>query len=157
MIDIRKLKELVRIMVANELTELDLSDSEQQVSIRRPDSSAPAVVTGVPGVQSIAVAPPMAAASPVQAAGPAASAGEEGLVAVESPMVGTFYSSPSPGKPMFVNVGDTIEVGTVFCLIEAMKIFNEIKAEQAGTVVEIIPDNGSAVEFGQTIMVIRPS
>ena len=157
MIDIRKLKELVRLMVANELTELDLSDSEQQVSIRRPDSAAPAVVTGVPGVQSIAVAPPVAAASPVQSAGPAASAGEEGLVAVESPMVGTFYSSPSPGKPMFVNVGDTVEVGTVICLIEAMKIFNEIKAEQAGTVVRIIPDNGSAVEFGQTIMVIRPS
>lgn len=157
MIDIRKLKELVRLMVANELTELDLSDSEQKVSIRRPDSSAPAVVAGVPGVQSIAVAPPVAAASPVQAAGPAASAVDEGLVAVESPMVGTFYSSPSPGKPMFVNVGDTVEVGTVICLIEAMKIFNEIKAEQAGTVVKIIPDNGAAVEFGQTIMAIRPS
>lgn len=157
MIDIRKLKELVRLMVANDLTELDLKDTEQEVSIRRPDANAPAMVAGVPGVAM--VAPPPAALVAAPLAAPAAVAeppADAGLVSIESPMVGTFYISPSPDKPWFVSPGDSVKVGDVLCLIEAMKIFNEIKAELAGTVEKILPDNGAAVEFGQAIMMIRP-
>ena len=167
MIDIRKLKELVRLMVANELTELDLRDEQQQVSIKRPDNSSPAAVSGVPGVPVVAapaapaaVAPPVAAPAP--AAAPAAAsaappAEEEGLITIESPMVGTFYSKPSPDKPSFVSVGDSVHSDSVVCLIEAMKIFNEIKAEQSGTVAKILLNNGDSVEFGQPILLIRPS
>ena len=165
MIDIRKLKELVRLMVANELTELDLRDEQQQVSIKRPDNSSPAAVTGVPGVPMVAApaAPPVAAAAPAPppaAAAPAAAAPpaeEEGLITIESPMVGTFYSKPSPDKPSFVSVGDSLTADSVVCLIEAMKIFNEIKAEQSGTVAKILLNNGDSVEFGQPILLIRPS
>ena len=165
MIDIRKLKELVRLMVANELTELDLRDEQQQVSIKRPDNSSPAAVTGVPGVPMVAApaAPPVAAAAPAPppaAAAPAAAAPpaeEEGLITIESPMVGTFYSKPSPDKPSFISVGDSLTADSVVCLIEAMKIFNEIKAEQSGTVAKILLNNGDSVEFGQPILLIRPS
>ena len=165
MIDIRKLKELVRLMVANELTELDLRDEQQQVSIKSPDNSSPAAVTGVPGVPMVAApaAPPVAAAAPAPppaAAAPAAAAPpaeEEGLITIESPMVGTFYSKPSPDKPSFISVGDSLTADSVVCLIEAMKIFNEIKAEQSGTVAKILLNNGDSVEFGQPILLIRPS
>jgi acetyl-CoA carboxylase biotin carboxyl carrier protein len=158
MIDIRKLKELVRLMVANELTELDLRDEQQQVSIKRPDSSSPAAVSGVPGVPMVAapVAPAVAPAA-VPPPAPAAPAEEEGLVTIESPMVGTFYSKPSPDKPSFISAGDSVTSDSVVCLIEAMKIFNEIKAEQSGTVVKILLNNGDSVEFGQPILLIRPS
>ena len=86
-----------------------------------------------------------------------ASPEEEGLLVIESPMVGTFYSTPSPEKPAFVSVGDKVEPDTVICLIEAMKIFNEIKAEQTGSVAKILVNNGDSVEFGQPVMLIRPS
>lgn len=162
MMDIRKLKELVRLMVANELTELDLRDQEQQVTIRRPGGSDQANVSGVPGVSAVPVvqqAAPAAApaAAAAQAPAPSASPEEEGLLTIESPMVGTFYSTPSPEKPAFVSVGDSVGPETVICLIEAMKIFNEIKAEQSGAVVKILVNNGDSVEFGQPIMLIRPS
>ena len=152
MIDIRKLKELVRLMVANELSELDLRDEKEQVTIRRPGQAAP--VVAAPVAQPVVAAAP---AAPVVAAAPEAPAADEGLVPIESPMVGTFYIAPNPDKPPFVKVGDMVEVGTVVCLIEAMKIYNEIKAEQRGEVVRVLAKNEEAVEFGQPIIMIRPA
>ncbi|RPG19382.1 MAG: acetyl-CoA carboxylase biotin carboxyl carrier protein [Phycisphaera sp. TMED9] len=156
MIDIRKLKELVRLMVANDLTELDLRDEQQQVSVKRGGSNAVPVVTQAP----VAAAPPAAAAAapaaPVAAAPAAPAAADEGLVAIESPMVGTYYAKPSPDKPPFLNVGDSIGEDSVVCLIEAMKIFNEIKAEQTGTIAKILVQNGDAVEFGQPLILVKP-
>jgi acetyl-CoA carboxylase biotin carboxyl carrier protein len=150
MIDIRKLKELVRLMVANDLSELDLRDEQQQVTVKRG---------GQPVVQQLAPAAPVAAAAP--AAPPAAPAAPEpaaddGLVPIESPMVGTFYAKPNPDKPNFVSVGDSIGPDSVVCLIEAMKIFNEIKAERSGTVAKVLVENGDAVEFGQPLLLIKP-
>lgn len=156
MIDIRKLKELVRLMVANDLTELDLRDEQQQVSVKRGGSNAVPVVTQAP----VAAAPPAAAPAAPVAAAPAApaapAAADEGLVAIESPMVGTYYAKPSPDKPPFLNVGDSIGEDSVVCLIEAMKIFNEIKAEQTGTIAKILVQNGDAVEFGQPLILVKP-
>ena len=163
MIDIRKLKELVRLMVANELSELDLRDEKEQVTIRRPGQAAPVVAAPVAQpVVAAAPAAPVVAAAPAAPAAPAAAAPEapaadEGLVPIESPMVGTFYIAPNPDKPPFVKVGDMVEVGTVVCLIEAMKIYNEIKAEQRGEVVRVLAKNEEAVEFGQPIIMIRPA
>ena len=152
MIDIRKLKELVRLMVANDLTELDLRDEQQQVSVKRGGSNVAPVVTQAP----VLAAPVVAAApgSPVAIAPEVAA--DEGLIAIESPMVGTYYSKPSPDKPSFLNIGDSIGDESVICLIEAMKIFNEIKAEQSGTVARILVQNGDAVEFGQPLILVKP-
>ena len=88
---------------------------------------------------------------------PAAASEDEGLVPIESPMVGTFYAKASPEKPAFVSVGDSVGEDTTVCLIEAMKIFNEIKAGQSGTVVKVLVENGAAVEFGQPMLLIKPA
>ena len=163
MIDIRKLKELVRLMVANDLTELDLRDEQETVTLRRPGpQEAPVMMAPQAMMQAApAVAPAAAPAAAAPAAPPAEAAPAadpmEGLVAIESPMVGTFYASPSPDKPTFVKVGDTIDAETVVCLVEAMKIFNEIKAEVSGTVEKIVPASGDSVEFGQSLFLIRPN
>lgn len=159
MIDIRKLKELVRLMVTNDLTELDLRDEQQQVTVKRGGSEQ------VPVIQQAPVAMAPVAAPAPQA--PAASGGgeaeapppneDEGLVPIESPMVGTFYAKPTPEKPSFVSVGDTVSEDTTVCLIEAMKIFNEIKAGQSGTIAKILIENGDAVEFGQPMLLIKPA
>ena len=158
MIDIRKLKELVRLMVANDLTELDLRDEQETVTLRRPGpQQVPQVMSPAP-MQPVVAAPVAAAPAPADA--PAAAepaAQDEGLVPIESPMVGTFYASPSPDKPTFVKVGDTVDAETVVCLVEAMKIFNEIKAEASGVVEKILPASGDSVEFGQPLFLIRPS
>lgn len=157
MLDIRKLKELVRLMVANDLTELDLRDSEEQVTLRRPGpNQAPQIVTHVP-----APAPAPAAAAPAATAvapppSAAAEAAEQGLATIDSPMVGTFYAAPNPDAGAFVEVGATVNADTVVCLIEAMKIFNEIKAECAGTIEKVLVSNGDSVEFGQAMFVVRP-
>jgi acetyl-CoA carboxylase biotin carboxyl carrier protein len=127
MIDIRKLKELVRLMTTSDLTELDLRDKEEQVTIRRATAQgAPQVMHhAAPAVQQVA-----AAAAPVAVVAPVAVSEDAGLLAIESPMVGTFYASPSPDKPSFVSVGGEVGPNSVVCLVEAMKIFNEIKAER---------------------------
>ncbi len=152
MMDIRKLKELIRLMVDNDLTELDLRDKDEQATLRRQNSLAPPQV-----VHQVGPAPaPLPPATALAATPPAkATDSEAELVAIESPMVGTFYSSPGPDKPPFVAVGATIDGESVVCLIEAMKIFNEIKAERSGTVVKVLVQSGQAVEFGQKLFLVR--
>jgi acetyl-CoA carboxylase biotin carboxyl carrier protein len=155
MIDIRKLKELVRLMVENDLSELDLKDQEETVTIKR-GGGAPAPMAALP-----MMARPMAGAAEPEgehAGAPAAvGAADAGLVAIESPMVGTFYSSPNPDAGPFVSVGSSISPDSVVCLIEAMKVFNEIKAEATGTVERVLVNNGDPVEFGQKLFLVRPA
>ncbi|MDP7029768.1 MAG: acetyl-CoA carboxylase biotin carboxyl carrier protein [Phycisphaerales bacterium] len=163
MIDIRKLKELVKLMVQNDLTEMDLRDSEEQVTLQRPNQFAAPQVQQVAAAPAVTAPPPAAAPAPAAppAAAPAAApppAGDrEGLVAIESPMVGTFYAAASPDAAAFVDTGNVIAVDDVVCLIEAMKIFNEIKSEIGGTVEKVLVKNGDAVEFGQELMLVRPA
>lgn len=153
MIDIRKLKELVRLMVENDLTELDLQDQEETVTLKRGPGAAVyahPVPTGLP----------MPAYAPSDA-GDDASVGDapsddSGLTAIESPMVGTYYSSPNPDSAAFVKPGDSLTPSTVVCLVEAMKVFNEIKAETSGTVVRCLVESGQAVEFGQKLFLVKP-
>lgn len=156
MIDINKLKELVQLMVENDLSELDLQDQDETVTIKRGPQGpvvqhAPAMFAA-PAVAAALPAPGMSAAS----AGGAAPAVDAGLVAIESPMVGTFYASPNPDSPVFVKAGAGISPGTVVCLIEAMKVFNEIKSEVTGTVERMLVKNGEAVEFGQKLFLVKP-
>ena len=150
MIDIRKLKELVRLMVTNELTELDLRDSEEQVTLRRgAGAGEPPVVTVAP------VAAAVAATAPVEE--PVGAGDDDGLAAIESPMVGTFYSAPNPDAEPFVRIGTIVDPDTVVYIMEAMKIFNEIKAETSGTIAKVLVSSGEAVEFGQPLFLVKPS
>jgi acetyl-CoA carboxylase biotin carboxyl carrier protein len=165
MIDIRKLKELVRLMVENDLSELDLQDQQETVTIKRGAHA------GVPVVHHAPAAGPAAApiaAYPVTAGSADASAAEPekaeaepvstaGLVPVVSPMVGTVYLSPNPEAPPFIQSGASVGPDTTVCLIEAMKVFSEIKAETAGTIERVLVSNGQAVQYGQQLFLVRPS
>jgi acetyl-CoA carboxylase biotin carboxyl carrier protein len=154
MIDIRKLKELVRLMVENDLTELDIRDEQETVTVKRPGLHVAPQVIAAP----VMAAPAAVASAPAPAASPAAPApAKETLPAIESPMVGTFYATPGPDKAPFVTVGAKVGPDTTVCLIEAMKIFNEIKAETSGTIEEVLVKSGQPVEFGQPLFRIRPS
>lgn len=156
MIDIRKLKELVRLMVENELTELDLRDEQETVTIKR-GGPGPALIASPPmGHYAPAAAPSRAGDEPSEHVAP--ENGEDAsLAAVESPMVGTFYSRASPDTDAFTSVGANIGPDTVVCLVEAMKVFNEIKAEVSGVVEKILVKDGDSVEFGQKLFLVRPS
>jgi len=158
MIDIRKLKELVRLMVENDLAELNLQDQQETVTVKRGYAGAP-VVHHAPVMTSPAGhAPTLPAASSNDDDGAAsAAASEVGLVAITSPMVGTFYASPNPDSPAFVTAGAVITDNTTVCLIEAMKVFNEIKAETSGTIERVLVQSGQAVEFGQKMYLIKPA
>ncbi len=151
MIDIRKLKELVKLMVANDLSEMDLRDTDEQVTIRRQGDTVVTVPAPVAVVAPVAVP----VASPV--VDPAASTAlvDEG-VEIVSPMVGTFYVSQDPDSPPFVSVGDSVAEGSTVCVIEAMKIFNEINAQCKGTVIKVLVSNGDPVEFGQALFLVKP-
>jgi acetyl-CoA carboxylase biotin carboxyl carrier protein len=151
MIDIRKLESLVRLMVENDLTELDLKDGEETVTVKR--GGKPVVVAAAPVAAAPAPAPAPVAAP---AAAPAAD-DDAGCIAVESPMVGTFYATPGPDKPPFAQVGTQVGPESIVCLVEAMKIFNEIKAEKSGTIHKILVKSGQPVEFGQKLFLIKPS
>ena len=170
MLDIRKLKELIRLMVENELTEVDLKDEKETVSLRREGSQAPVVqmspAPAAPPAAPAPVAPAAAApapapapAAPAPAAAPASEpspADTSNLEQITSPMVGTFYSAAKPESPAFANVGDTVTADTTVCIVEAMKIFNEIKAEQSGVIEKVLVSNGDSVEFGQALFLVRP-
>ena len=148
MIDIRKLKELVKLMVENDLSELDLQDQEETVSLRRgsPNVYGPVATAPAPA--------PVAAAAPASAPA-AAPADDESLHAITSPMVGTFYSAPEPDKPPYVSAGSSVSDESVVCIVEAMKVFSEIKAECSGTIEKILVKNGDSVEFGQKLFLVR--
>lgn len=153
MIDMRKLKELVKLMVNNDLSEMDLRDTDEQVTIRRQGETVvtQAPIAVAPVVTSVADAPPDA--PPV--APPQDQPKKEG-VEIVSPMVGTFYSSPDPNSPAFVNVGDEVSEDSTVCIVEAMKIFNEIKAQCKGSIIEVLVSTGDPVEFGQPLFLVKP-
>lgn len=158
MIDIRKLKELVRLMVENELSELDLRDEQETVTIKR-GHQGPAYITapGMAPMGQMAGHAPAAAARPAEESGENGTAEDASLVAIESPMVGTYYSRPNPDTESFIKPGANIGPDSVVCLVEAMKVFNEIKAEISGTVEKILVKDGDSVEFGQKLILVRPA
>jgi len=152
--DIDRLRELVELMEDHDLSEIDLRQSSQRIRVRRgPDAPT---VSMMPGP---AILPSPAAAGPDRPEGPPASkvAEPSHLVAITSPMVGTFYLRPRPDAESFVKVGDPIGPDTVVCIIEAMKVFNEIRAEISGKIVAILVDNEEAVDFGRPLFKVDPT
>ncbi|MBS6603775.1 MAG: acetyl-CoA carboxylase biotin carboxyl carrier protein [Brachyspira sp.] len=145
--DIEYVDKLAKILAENSLTEISLEDGEQAITIRKDIVVAP--VAAAPAVQAAAPA-----AQPAQTAAQQAEPVKKGKP-LTSPMVGTFYSAPSPDAKPFVEVGQTVSQGDVVCIVEAMKLMNEIEAEVSGKIVEICVKDGQPVEFGQVLMYIE--
>ena len=162
----KELKELIEFLIEKDIAEFELERGDVKVRIKRGVEHvvAPAApVTHFAVHTAPAAVPDIAAASAVPVQAPAsgestgvAAAAEPGLHTVHSPIVGTFYECPSPGSPPFVKVGDTVEIGQVLCIVEAMKLMNEIEADVAGEIVKKLVANGQAIEYGQELFVIRP-
>jgi len=149
--DLRKLKTLIELVETSGIGELEIQEGEERVRITR--AVAPASHGLMSDTVSVVATAP-AAATPAVAQVPVAPAEPEGHL-VKSPMVGTFYRSGSPGAKPFVEVGDTVQVGDPLCIIEAMKLMNEIESDHSGVVKQILAENGQPVEFGQPLVVIE--
>jgi acetyl-CoA carboxylase biotin carboxyl carrier protein len=151
-VDLRKLKKLIDLVQESGIAELEVTEGEERVRITRAVPPAAPVAAAAPAQVSAAGHPSPAA--PAAEAGPAEPALPAGHV-LKSPMVGTFYRAPSPGAKPFVDVGSQVKAGDTLCIIEAMKLMNEIEADKAGTVKAILAENGQPVEFGEPLFVIE--
>jgi acetyl-CoA carboxylase biotin carboxyl carrier protein len=151
--DLRKLKTLIDLVAESDIAELEVTEGESKVRIVKSSAIPQNQMMMVPqqGVQQFSA--PAAAPAPAAAAAPAVPSEPTGHV-VKSPMVGTFYRSSAPGAPAFVEVGATVKEGDTLCIIEAMKLLNEIDADASGTITKILVENGQPVEFGQPLFVI---
>lgn len=160
----KELKELIEFLIEKDISEFELERGDVKVRIKRGVDAQPvSVITPMAAVPAM---PPMAAAAPVvpvpaKPAPPAETAAptvevEEELHLVKSPIVGTFYESPAPGAPPFIKPGDNVQAGQVLCIIEAMKLMNEIESDMTGEIVKMLAANGKPVEYGQPLFSIRP-
>jgi len=162
----KELKDLIEFLVEKDISEFELERGDVKLRVKRPSSQpvapvilpapvmatpAPAPVASVPAAAQVAAA---ASAAPAAALAPAQEE-EAGLHIIKSPIVGTFYESPSPGSGPFVKVGDTVKAGQVLCIVEAMKLMNEIESEVSGEIVKCLVSNGQPVEYGQPLFAIR--
>jgi acetyl-CoA carboxylase biotin carboxyl carrier protein len=165
-INMLELRELVQFLKESGIAEFELDREDQHVRLKfesafAQPAAAPAVTYAMPapahlpGTPAPTFAAPSAASAAAASAAPAAPAAEETAHVVKSPIVGTFYESSAPGAQPFIKVGDTVEVGQVLCIVEAMKLMNEIESDVAGEVVRIIAKNGSAVEYGQPLFAVK--
>jgi acetyl-CoA carboxylase biotin carboxyl carrier protein len=158
--NLKELKELIEFLEEKNIAEFELERGDVKVRIKRAGDQTIVHTHGDPRFFSVAAAPTAqevlavpvpGTTAPPQAAPPA----EENLHAVKSPIVGTFYEAPSPGAPPFVKVGDSVEVGQVLCIVEAMKLLNEIESDVAGEIVKKLASNGQPIEYGQELFAIR--
>jgi len=152
--DIKEIQELIKFVAKSGVSEVSIDRKDFKITIKAAGNAPMMVTTTVPAaaaVQQLAAAP--VAAAPAAAPEPAE---ESNLITIKSPMIGTFYRSSSPDKASFVNVGDEIGTGKVVCIIEAMKLFNEIESEISGKIVKILVDNASPVEYDQPLFLVEP-
>jgi acetyl-CoA carboxylase biotin carboxyl carrier protein len=161
----KELKELIEFLIEKDVTEFELERGDVKVRIKRGAETAvgrDVHYVSVPSMPPPAVDPQAASSAPASLPAaassppPVAAGKDEGLHTITSPIVGTFYEAPSPGSPPFVKPGDTVEAGQVLCIIEAMKLMNEIECDVAGEVVKRVVNNGQPVEYGQPLFEVRP-
>jgi acetyl-CoA carboxylase biotin carboxyl carrier protein len=155
----KELKELIEFLIEKDIAEFELERGDVKVKIKRASEAAPMAMPdtrfyAVPPAP-LAVAPAAPVAGPIQVAASASPEPEESLHIVKSPIVGTFYESPSPGSPPFVKEGDKLEVGQLLCIVEAMKLMNEIECDVAGELVKKLVKNGQPIEYGQELFAVR--
>ena len=166
--DIKEIQELIKFVAKSGATEVNLEIDNVKISIKSPAKKGAVpettiiqkipVAQGAPAVMPVAAAPAPAVEAPAAKA-PAAdkSSEEDKYITVKSPMIGTFYRKPSPDKDTFVNIGDTIKPGDVLCVVEAMKLFNEIESEVSGKIVKVLVDDSTHVEYDQHLFLVDPS
>jgi len=157
--DIRKVKKLIELLEESGVSEIEIKEGEESVRISRHPtgvvhafSAPPAYAAPAPAATAVG-APAGAASGPAAATAPAAAHAPDSIVT--APMVGTFYAAPAPGAKPFVEIGSEVKVGDVLCIIEAMKMMNQIESDKAGRVVSVLVKNGDPVEFGQTLFIIE--
>lgn len=159
--DLKHIQELIKAVNKSELSELSIKDGDFEITIKQnPHSEAQVVAYHAPQpmmqTMHAAPAPVMAAAPASEAPTPATpAAASDNLVTIKSPMIGTFYRSAKPGEPPFVNVGDSVSAGQHICIIEAMKLFNEIESEVSGKIVKVLADDASPVEYDQPLFLVE--
>ena len=159
----KEIRDLIDFIAQSGLAEVNIESEDFKISVKRNNvtvTEVTPVVAATPAPVAVpAAAPtPVSQATPAEAETPAASTGtdESNLVAIKSPMIGTFYRSSNPDAPAFANIGDTIEAGQTVCIIEAMKLFNEIESDISGTIVKILVDNSTPVEYDQPLFLVQP-
>ncbi|MBB6128550.1 acetyl-CoA carboxylase biotin carboxyl carrier protein [Mucilaginibacter lappiensis] len=152
--DIKQIQDLIRFVSKSGVNEVSIEQKDFKITIKTNEVQPQVIHASIPA-QTAPVALPVA---PVAAAEPAAPAAADNskYLTIKSPMIGTFYRSASPDKPLFANVGDEIKTGTVVCIIEAMKLFNEIESEISGRIVKVLVDNASPVEYDQPLFLVEP-
>ena len=160
--DLKKIKEIIEIMKENELLEVEIKHGDDKIFLKRsqPHSSVGGVLSAVPAIRPEPGSPQHIQAGGAEALihtyATEATGSSEAFVEIKSPLVGTYYATPSPDSEHYVEVGSTVDPQTVVCIIEAMKVMNEIKAETSGTIVEVLVTNGQAVEYGQVLFKVKP-
>jgi acetyl-CoA carboxylase biotin carboxyl carrier protein len=156
--DLQRIKELIEIMEQNRLVELEIKHGDDKIVLKRCPPQQPAVAPAGRGGPESAATSSGTGLTDVSAEGapPLSPPQEENLVEIKSPIVGTFYATPSPDSEPYVELGSHVEPQTVVCIIEAMKVMNEIKAETSGTIADVLVTNGQAIEYGQVLFRIRP-
>ena len=158
--DLKQIHELIKIINKSNIGEISIEDKDGKVTIKQKEEPA-VTVTAAPSHQVYTTAPaPVAALAPAAAApaapAPAPAPKADNLITIKSPMIGTFYRRPSPDKPIFAEIGTEVAPGKVVCIIEAMKLFNEIESEVSGTIVKILVDDASPVEYDQPLFLVEP-
>lgn len=163
--DIKQIQELIKLVNKSNIGELSIEQDNFKITIKQKEEAMPTqhtVYAAPVHAPALAAAPASAPAAQPTASSQAADESkgapkEDNLITIKSPMIGTFYRQSGPGKPLFVNVGDQIEPGKVVCIIEAMKLFNEIESEVSGKIVKILVDDASPVEFDQPLFLVEPA
>ncbi len=157
--DIKQIQDLIKFVAKSGVNEVSIEEQDFKITIKT--SKEPTYVTASVPAPAPVVASQAPAAAPAAPAAPVkdtpAADDTSRYITIKSPMIGTFYRSASPEKPSFVNVGDTVSVGQVICIVEAMKLFNEIESEVSGTIVKVLTDNASPVEYDQPLFLVDPS
>lgn len=156
--DLKRINELIGIMKENDLIEVTIEHGEDKISLKRSDPN-PAYLTAFPsgGMDAGLPAQPTSSKSDSVSGAAGDKTSDDSLITITSPIVGTFYEAPSPDSNPYVEVGSHISTSTVVCIIEAMKVMNEIKADVSGTIAQILVSNGQAVEFGQILFKVKPT
>ncbi len=155
--DIKQIQELVKLINKTSIGEITIEEDGRKITIKQKKDPAQHIVATT-STQSFA--PQSAQQAPAAAAPPATKAAEpkqDNLITIKSPMIGTFYRQSGPGKPIFINVGDEVSPGKVVCIIEAMKLFNEIESEVKGTIVKVLVEDASPVEYDQPLFLVEPN
>lgn len=158
--DLREIQALIKFVSTNAVDEVEISQKDFKLLIRKNPAQVVTATVAAPVAQQVIAAAPAAPVAPTAApAAPAAATpvAADNLITIKSPMVGTFYRSSNPESPSFVNVGDEVKPGKVVCIIEAMKLFNEIESEISGKIVKVLVDNASPVEYDQPLFLVEPA